>query len=390
MTLAVWLLFFCQALTNLAIIGQAAMSALIGYSLAPDKALATVPYAVQMAAMMSASIPAGAVFTRLGRRPGFLLGAGSALVASLVFAVAVWRADFILYCLGSVPAGLAFGIAQHYRFAAAEVAAPHARPRAIALVMAGGILAAIIGPELVKDTKALAAPLLFLGTYLVLAIPPLVTMLLLSVARLPPPPPRPATPTPLAVIVARPDFLVAVIAGLVAYGSMNLIMTSTPLQMMACGFGVNDAVNVIRWHSIAMYAPGFITGPLIARHGARPVVTAGGVLILLCAATAWAGNGYDVFVVELVLLGVGWNFMFVGATALLSLAHAPEERVRAQAANDFLVFGTVTCTALLSGVLHRYAGWLALNAGVMPGVAVALALVAWQRARSRTARLAFE
>ena len=375
----VWLLFCCQALMNAAVVGQVAMSALIGHQLAELKTLTTLPMAIQMTATMAASIPAGYIFTRLGRRPGFLLGTLGSFLGSLVFAYGVYRGDFVLYCLGAVPAGLGFGIAQHYRFAAAEVASPAARPRAIALVMAGGVLAALIGPEIVKQTKDLFGPRLFLGTYLCLTVLPVICAGLLTVVHLPPAPPRTATSTPIGAILARREFQVAVFAGMVAYGSMNLIMASTPVEMMFCGFGVNSSADVIRMHAVAMFAPGFVTGRLIQRFGPHRIIVAGGVLSVSCAAVSLTGEALISFMTALVLLGIGWNLMFTGATTLLSLSHSPAERVRAQATNDFIVFGTVACTAFASGVLHVTLGWLTLNLLIVPPIFVALALVLWHR-----------
>jgi MFS family permease len=378
----VWLLFLCQALTNASTVGQVAMSALIGHSLASDKSLATLPMALQMAATMAASIPAGIVFARLGRRAGFVLGAAGAFLGSIVFALGVWTGSFPLYCLGAIPAGLGFGISQHYRFAAAEVATPAYRPRAVALVMAGGILSAIFGPELVKHTRDTLAPFLFLGTYLILALLPLICVALLSRTLLPPPPPRPAVATPLREILARPAFVAAALTGAVAYGTMNLVMTATPLEMMLCGFGIGASATVIQLHAVSMFAPGFVSGRLIARFGARRIILVGTLLSAACAAVALSGERFGHFSVALMLLGVGWNFMFVGATTLLSEAHRPEERVRAQAANDFIVFGTVACTAFASGAIHAQAGWTMLNLLLFPALALALGLMLLQRRRA--------
>ncbi|MCI0752876.1 MFS transporter [Teichococcus vastitatis] len=375
----VWLLFLCQALTNASTVGQVAMSALIGHSLATDKSLATLPMALQMAATMAASIPAGIVFARLGRRAGFVLGAAGAFLGSIVFALGVWTGSFPLYCLGAIPAGLGFGISQHYRFAAAEVATPAYRPRAVALVMAGGILSAIFGPELVKHTRDTLAPFLFLGTYLILALLPLICVALLSRTVLPPPPPRTAVATPLREILARPAFVAAALTGAVAYGTMNLVMTATPLEMMLCGFGIGASATVIQLHAVSMFAPGFVSGRLIARFGARRIILVGTLLSAACAAVALSGERFGHFSVALMLLGVGWNFMFVGATTLLSEAHRPEERVRAQAANDFIVFGTVACTAFASGAIHAQAGWTMLNLLLFPALALALGLMLLQR-----------
>jgi MFS family permease len=361
------------------------ISALIGHSLATDKTLATLPYALQMAATMAGSIPAGIVFARLGRKAGFLIGSMAMLLGTGIFALGVVRGDFVLYCLGAIPTGLGFGIGQHFRFAAAEVADPHARSRAISLVMTGGLVSAVLGPALVNHTVNLFSPLLFVGTYAAMALLPIVTMGLLAVVRLPPPPPVAFSPTPVLAIITRPTFLTAVIAGLVAYGSMNLIMTSTPLQMMLCGFAVTDSTGVIGLHSIAMFAPGFVTGRLIQRFGPHRVICAGGLLTISCAALSVAGATYMNFVVALMTLGVGWNLMFVGATALLATAHDAQERVRAQAANDFIVFGTVALTSFSSGALHSVGGWAAVNGAVVPPVLVAIALVTWHQLRRSAA-----
>lgn len=384
----VWLLFFCSALTQASTVGQAVMAALIGHSLAEDKALSTLPVAIQMTATMAASIPAGIVFARLGRRAGFTLGALAALLGSLTFAAGVWSGSFALYCLGAVPAGLGFGIGQHYRFAAAEVATASYRPRAISLVMTGGVLSAALGPEIVKHTRDMVAPYLFLGTYLALAVLPVACIALLTLTRLPPPPPRSAGGTPVREIIARPGFVAAAVTGLVAFGTMNLIMTSTPVEMMLCGFGIGASATVIQAHAIAMYGPGFFTGRLIARYGTARIATLGAALSALCVLVGLQGQGFWHFAGALALLGVGWNFMFVGATTMLSTAHDPAERVRAQAANDFIVFGTVACTAFLSGAVHAGGGWAALNLSILPPLAVAAGLLAWQRARRRPAATA--
>ena len=379
MRITVWRLFFCQALMQATVVGQVAMSALIGHTLSADAGLATLPMAVQMTTVMLASIPAGILFARMGRRAGFVVGALASIAGSLLFAAGVFWSDFLIYCAGSACAGVGFGIAQHYRFAASEVAPPAYRARAISLVMAGPILSAIVGPEIVKQTYDIALPYLFLATYLILAVLPVVCLFLLAGTKLPPPPPRQASPTPIGEIIARPGFVAAALAGLVAYGSMNLIMTATPLEMMLCGFGVGASASVIQWHAVAMFAPGFVTGRLIGRFGLRRMMMAGAVLTAGCALVSMLGETFWHFVVGLVLLGVGWNWMFVSATALLATAHAPAERIRAQTANDFIVFGTVACTAFLSGFLHARLGWEVLNLSIIPPLVAALALLMWQQ-----------
>ncbi len=384
----VWLLFFCQSLNNTSTIAFVSMSALIGHAIAADKSLATLPYALQMLATMCASIPAAMIFTRLGRKTGFLLGALASFVGTVVCGIAVWRGDFTLFCIGSFGCGLGFGLGQHYRFAAAEVAQPLLRPRAIALVMAGGVLAALVGPELVIRTKEIAGPLLFVGTYAILAVLPLISMVLLVITELPPPPPSVTSPTPLGVIMARPGFVTAAVAGLVAYGSMNLIMTSTPLQMMFCGFGVNDSTGVIRAHALFMFAPGFVTGRVIQRYGTHRVILAGGLLTLGCVALSFTGSTLATFMGALMVLGLGWNLMFVGATNLLATAHSSAEKMRAQGANDFIVFGTVAITSFSSGAIHEHYGWESLNLAVVLPICVALALVTWHRVHAARTVLA--
>jgi MFS family permease len=377
----VWLLFICQGLVNASTISQISISALIGYSLAADKTLATLPYALQMTATMAASIPAGMIFARLGRKAGFLAGAAMTLIGTIMFAIGVIQADFLIYSLGAIPTGLGFGVGQHYRFAAAEVAPPAQRSRAIALVMAAGVISAILGPEMVKHSKEMAMPVLFLGTYIALATLPAISMVLLAITALPPSPPRQRSPTPILALIVRPNFITAAIAGLVAYGTMNLIMAATPLQMKLCGFGVDDSTDVIRAHAICMFAPGFISGRLIDRYGPHRVILIGGLLNFVCIAVALSGSEFSTFVVALMALGVGWNFMFVGASALLTTAHSAAERVRAQATNDFIVFGMVAITSFSSGAIHAASGWTAVNLTVVPFLIAALSLVAWHYVR---------
>ncbi|MDQ2803776.1 MAG: MFS transporter [Pseudomonadota bacterium] len=383
----VWLLFCCQASLNAVMSGQVVMASLVGHALAVDKTLNTLPMAIQMTGVMAGSIPAGIVFARLGRRPGFWLGVALALCGSLGFALGVWRGSFLLYCLAAVPAGMGFGISQHLRFAAAEVASLEARPRAIALVMAGGVIAAVIGPEIVKRTNLLIPDVRFLGTYLTLLVLPVVAAIILCFIALPPAPSRQTTPVAFAAIIARPTFLTAVIAGLVAYGTMNLVMASTPLEMMLCGYGVDASADVIRAHSVSMFLPSFVTGRLIQRFGTHQVIGAGALLTAGCVAVNLGfAPLFATFVVSLMLLGVGWNFMFVGATTLLTTAYDPHERVRAQATNDFIVFGAAACASFGSGAIAATGGWRDLNLAVLPPLLIAAVLVAWHwTARARLA-----
>src|SRR3984957_6245550 len=301
----VWLLFACQALMNAVMSGQTIMASLIGYKLVGTTGLNTLPMAVQQIGVMCASIPAGFVFARWGRKAVFWMGGAVAICGSMTFAIGLYADNFPLYVFGAFPAGIGHGISQHLRFAAAEVAAPEARARAISLVLAGGVVAAVIGPEIVKDTNSLITTTRFLATYLTLPVLPMLTAILLLFVRVPPPPDRHRVAVPFRAIVARPSFITAVVAAVVGYGTMNLVMSSTPLQMLLCGFGVGASADVIRAHSIAMFLPGFVTGRIIQRFGVHQVICAGALITALCTAVNIAyAPVMATFMVALVLLGV--------------------------------------------------------------------------------------
>jgi len=384
----VWLLFACQALMNAVMSGQTIMASLVGYKLVGSTGLNTLPMAIQQIGVMCASIPAGIVFARWGRKAGFWMGGGIAICGSMTFALGIYTDNFLLYVLGAFPAGIGHGISQHLRFAAAEVAAPEARPRAISLVLAGGVVAAIVGPEMVKRTYDFLPAHPFLATYLYLPLLPIMTVVLLSFAALPPAPPRTSVPIAFRTIIARPAFLTAVISSLVGYGTMNLVMASTPLQMLLCGFGVPASADVIRAHSLAMFLPGFVTGRLIQKFGVHRIIAVGGVLTLGCVLVNLEFAPYFMtFMVALGLLGVGWNFMFVGGSTMLTTAYDPTERVRVQGLHDFIVFASVACTAVSSGAIHMKAGWEVLNLTLVPPVLISLLVIAWHWAAQRRKHL---
>ena len=385
----VWLLFACQALMNTVMAGQTIMASLVGYKLSGGTGLNTLPMAIQQIGVMCASIPAGIVFARFGRKAGFWMGCGIAMIGSITFATGIYVESFPLYAFGAFPAGIGLGVSHHLRFAAAEVAAPEARARAISLVLAGGVLAAIVGPEMVKRTYDLVPDHHFLATYLWLPILPVCALILLSFTVLPPAPPKVSVPVPFRAIVARPTFVTAVVASMVGYGTMNLVMSSTPLQMMLCGFGVPDNAEVQRVHALAMFLPGFVTGRLIQKFGVHRIIAIGGVLTLGCVVVNLQFAPYFLtFLVALGLLGVGWNFMYVGGSTMLTTAHDPHERVRVQGLHDFIVFASVAVTAVSSGMVHMKAGWEVLNLTLVPPVLLVLAVVGWHwmaKARVRVA-----
>jgi len=359
------------------------LGGLVGGALAPSPALATLPISVYHIGLALGTVPAGMMMRRHGRRAGYLLGTMFGIVAGLVAAGGVISQAFLLFCLGTLCAGLYGSYVQSYRFAAADGVASEHRARAISWVMVGGLAAAVIGPQTVIWTRDLmpaapfAASFLAQGALALLAIP--VLWRLRGV-------PAPAgtadaagAARPLREIVLNPRFAVAVMAGMVSYGLMSFVMTAAPIAMVDCGHTVGQAALGIQWHVLAMFGPSFFTGGLIQRFGKGRITAAG--LLLMAGSSALALSGLDLFHFwgSLVLLGVGWNFGFIGATALITECYRPEERTRVQACNDFLVFGSVALASLSSGGLLQSGGWQTINWIVLPTVAVVLALLLWRR-----------
>lgn len=365
------------------------LSGLVGVTLAVEPALATLPVSMVVVGTLVATVPASLLMKRVGRRPGFLLGAAIGLSGALTAAFAIYVGAFWLFSFGCFLMGLNGGFGQYFRFAAADVAAPAFKSRAISLVLAGGVAAAVAGPELVKLTADVLAPVPFLGAYVALAGLPVLSALFLVFLDIPLPSAAEASEggRPLLAIVRQPTFAVAVLGGMVGYGVMSLVMTATPLAMVGCGFGVPDAALVIQWHVLAMFAPSFVTGAIIQRFGVLNVMLAGTALLAACAAVALAGLDIGHFWVALVALGLGWNFTFVGASTLLTETYRPAERAHVQAANDFLVFGSVATASLSSGAVLHFFGWNAVQVFALPFVAAAALAILWlRRARRLAAR----
>jgi MFS family permease len=383
----VLLLALCQALAMTGASIVATTASIIGSILAPDRALSTLPIAVQMTGLMSATIPAALLMARIGRRGGFWLGTALGAIGAATAAVAVFHADFPLFCAGTFLLGAYNGFAQQYRFAASEIADEAFRSKAISLVLAGGVASAVFGPETAKWSSNLFAPALFAGCYAVIIVLCVAAAVLLCFVRLP----RPAPPVlaagrrggrPLSEIAAQPAFVAAAIAGMVGYGVMSLVMTATPIAMLDCGHDFGDAAFVIQLHALGMYAPSFVTGHLIARFGVVRILLTGAALLLACCAINLLGIATVNFWAANVVLGIGWNFLFVGATTLLTRVYAPEEKAKVQALNDFLIFGTVAVSSFASGALLSGLGWNMVQVAVMPFAVVAAATVFWLRQRS--------
>jgi MFS family permease len=377
----------CQALsmTGGSIVGLT--GAIVGNMLTPDKALSTLPIAVQQAGVMAATIPAALLMARLGRRPGFWLGTAIGGIGAVIATWAIFRSSFEWFCVGTFLLGANRGATQQYRFAAAEIADDAFRSKAISLVLAGGVVSAVFGAEVAKWSRDLFEPVLFAGCYALILVLFLASAVLLYFVELP----RPATPAlvgggrPLREIAMEPSFIAAAVAGMIAYGVMSLVMTATPIAMLDCGHEFAAAAFVIQWHSLGMFAPSFVTGHLISRLGLTRIMLTGAVLLLLCSFINLSGLATLNFWAANVALGVGWNFLFVGATTLLTRTYAGAEKGKVQALNDFLVFGTVTLSSFASGAMLSGAGWIMVQIAVMPFVVVAGVAVLWWRHRDASA-----
>ncbi len=374
-----------QALTgaNSAVIF--ATGSIVGATLAPDISLATVPLSMYVVGLAAGTLPTGAIARTYGRRIAFIVGAGCGVLTGLLGAFAILRGSFALFCCATFLGGLYGAVSQSYRFAAADGASAAYRPKAVSWVMAGGVFAGVLGPQLVQWTMDIWPPYLFAASFLVQAMVALIAMAVLAGVDAP----KPAAADfhggrPLFEIVRQPRFVAAAICGIVSYPMMNLVMTSAPLAMKMCGLSVSESNFSIQWHIVAMYGPSFFTGSLIARFGAPKVVAVGLLLEAVAAAVGLSGITAAHFWATLVILGVGWNFGFVGASALVLETHRPQERNKVQAFNDFLVFGLMAVGSFSSGQLLANYGWSAVNMVVFPPVLLGLAVLAvasWARRR---------
>lgn len=383
----VWLLSLCNGWLFVGNSLLITVSALIGLSLADDKRLATLPLALQFLAILCSTVPASLLMGRIGRKPGFLLAGTVGLLGASIAMTAIVTERFALYCVATVCFGVVAAFGNYYRFTAAEVVGVTARPRAISLVMAGGVIAAFIGPNLANWSAGWFEARAFAGPFAALFVVYLLSMATIAICDVPGPLPRGGSGgRPLRTIAAQPLFVVAVACQALGYGVMNFVMTSTPLAMRAHAYGLGATALVIQWHVVAMFAPSFLTGSLIGRIGLVRVLALGVVLCVATVAINLHGMTMVHFVSALVLLGIGWNFLFVGGTTLLTEAYRPEERSRAQAINDLIVFSTVSLTALSAGTVHHVFGWRTVNLAVLPMLALATLAVLWLRSERRVSR----
>jgi len=369
------------------------LGGLAGQSLASNACFATLPISLIVLGSMLSATPISAIMQKWGRRTGFIIGALGGASGGLVGAYGLYLGSFPVFLVGSLLTGIYMSAQGFYRFAAADTASEGFRPKAISYVMAGGLLSAIIGPQLVKLTsQAFVVP--FMGTYLTVIAINLIGALLFLFLDIPKPtPPNEAAPRGRTrwELLKTPRIAVAVICAMVSYALMNLVMTSTPLAVVGCGFTQNNAADVVTMHVLAMYVPSFFTGHLISRFGVEKVVAAGLVILAGAGAVALNGVELDNFFVALILLGLGWNFGFIGATTMLAGAHEPHERGRMQGLNDLLVFGGVTFASLSSGGLMNCSGgnpiegWNAVNMAMAPFLVLAGGALLWLTLRPKTA-----
>jgi MFS family permease len=365
-----------QALTgaNSAVIF--ATGSIVGATLAPDISFATVPLSMYVVGLAAGTLPTGAISRAYGRRVAFTIGTGCGVLTGLLGAYAILQGSFPLFCGATFLGGLYGAVSQSYRFAAADGASAEYRPKAVSGVMAGGVFAGVLGPQLVQWTMNIWPPYLFAFSFVMQAIVALVAMAVL--AGIDAPRAAPADlhgGRPLLEIVRQPRFIAAALCGIIAYPMMNLVMTSAPLAMKMCGLSISDSNFGIQWHIVAMYGPSFFTGSLIARFGAQRIVAAGLLLQAAAATIGLSGITAMHFWATLVVLGLGWNFAFVGASALVLETHRPQERNKVQAFNDFLVFGMMALGSFASGQLLANYGWSAVNLVVFPPVLLGLAVL---------------
>ncbi len=365
-----------------------AINGLAGYALAGDKALATIPITTYILGSALATIPAAKYMNTQGRAAGFRLGGAAAVVGTLVAFLGLQFQSLVVLCLGTLIAGGYPAFGTSLRFAAAEVAQasePAFKPKAISWVLMGGILGGVIGPEMSKLSRT-ALPVLFSGTYLTLSAVALLGIVLTYWLKIPAIPAEQANGPvrPLKQILAQPACWVAVLCAVVAYGIMNLLMVATPLAMDVCKHPYALAALVLEWHVIGMFAPGLFTGHLMVRFGVLNIMFVGAALMLICSAIALTGVDLMQFLVSLFVLGVGWNFLFTGATTLLTSAHEPSERSKIQGFNELCVFVTMMSSSLSSGLLLHANGWAMLQWFSMPIMALTLAVIGWYWAKTQT------
>lgn len=367
------LLAFSQAMAMSGASLLIASAALVGLQLAEDKSLSTLPLAVHFIAVMLTSIPAAMLMNRVGRKRGFLFASLFAVAGATTASWSILQHNFIGFTLGVALIGMFNGFANYFRFAAADAVSDQLKSRAISFVLAGGVIAAVIGPNLANHTRERFFDVPFAGSYISLLLIYFLAIAALSLLKLPNFKDEVmGEARRLREIMIQPRWMVAVICGMLGYGVMSFVMTATPLAMQHHAHGFPDTSFVIQWHVLAMFAPSFVTGHIINKFGELKVMFVGGLLGIACVLINLNGTSLSHFWLALVLLGISWNFLFVGATSLLTTSYVPAERFKVQAVNDFIIFSTVALASLSAGYLQHHLGWRSVNVGVLPLLAVVL------------------
>ena len=365
-----------------------ATSALVGVMLAPTPAMATLPLGLAYLSTMMTVIPASFFMKHFGRRAGFALGGTIGMLGGTISATGIYHGNFVLFCTGSALFGMAAGFSHFYRFAAAEIVDESYKSRAISWVLAGGLVAAFVGPNAAGMTREMIPQALFSAScaFIALFCAGIIVMQLFIRIPMPTIEESQSVRRPLGFVLTRPIFLVAVLCAMIAYGTMNLLMTATPLAMDHRHMAFSDTALVIQWHIVGMFAPSFFTGNLINRFGVLRIMFVGALALISCALIALVGQMYMHFLVGLVLLGVGWNFLYIGATTLLTEVYQPQEKALIQGINEFMVFSATAFTAMASGYLHHTLGWESLNRYTLPVICFAAAIITllgWQLRQQR-------
>lgn len=383
------LLAGAQALFQTSSVLVMTISGLVGQRLASSQGLATLPIALMMVAAAATMIPASLMMQRFGRKQGFALGTLLGILAGIVAAVAIALDSFWLFVGANMLVGGYQGFAQYYRFAAADCASPDFKSRAISWVMVGGVVAALAGPNIARFTQGVG-PVPFAASYLVMAVLGVFALALVTRLKLPViggPVQSHESARALSVIMRQPIFLTALTGSTVGYAVMLMVMTATPLAMQICGQSLGDAATVIQWHVLGMFVPSFFTGNLILRFGVLRIMACGTLLLVGHVAIALSGNAFLHFLSGLILLGVGWNFLFIGGTTLLTQTYRPSERAKTQAAHDFVMFAVVSLASFSAGGLLNGFGWATVNWSVLPFLALTLWMI-WRYGVSQGRRLA--
>ncbi len=384
------LLACCQALSMSAMSMSMTVTALVGQALAGDPALSTLPLALQFTATMLMTMPASLFMRRFGRQMGFSLGVVLGVSGALLATLMIFERSFIGFCAGSILMGAFMGFSVFYRHAAADTASDAFRSKAISLVMAGGVVSALLGPELAKRSYDLfsiegVGTVTYAGCFVVAAGLQALILVALRFVDIPrdSAEQRKDTGRPLGEIARQPRFVVAAAGAMIGYGVMSFVMTATPLAIVGCGFTFTDSAFVIQWHAFAMFAPSFFTGSLISRFGVLRIMLIGAAALIVSVGISVSGLQLYQFWWGLVMLGIGWNFLFIGGTTLLGECHTPAEKAKVQGLNDFMVFSTVTVSSFSAGAIFHHFGWLAVNVSVLPLIGIVIVLLFWLMRQNR-------